>query len=331
MNRYERQIKLEEVGVEGQNKISSSKVLIVGCGGLGNFVAPILAGAGVGNIGLIDNDTVIESNLHRQILFSEDDVNKFKTEALRKKLHKLNSTINIKAYEENLNRKNCNSIISDYILVIDCTDNIEARYTINDACIENKIPFVHAALFKHQVQLSVFNYKGGPNYRNAFPSPQRSTRDCSETGILGSTVAIAGSYLANEALKTILGSAGILNGKILIIDTLYNSQNTFEIPNSKTELNFKEDIFECTSITDTSGVLIDVRNTNEMPKIKSAIQVPLNDLDSKIDSLSRKDTLLVFCASGKRSKEAYRKFKESNFTSVYCLKETAQEIADYYD
>ncbi|NJW54525.1 HesA/MoeB/ThiF family protein, partial [Salinimicrobium sp. CDJ15-91] len=167
--RYDRQIKLNEVGVSGQEKLQKSSVLIIGVGGLGCPAAQYLAGAGIGKIGLMDHDRVSLTNLHRQTLYGEDNIGEFKAKVAKEKLQHLNSEIELVAIEEALTIENAEKIFSEYDVILDGTDNFETKYLINDACVLTGKPWVYASIYKNEAQLSVFNYKEGPSYRCLFP------------------------------------------------------------------------------------------------------------------------------------------------------------------
>jgi len=185
MNRYERQIKLQEVGTGGQDKLRHAKVLIIGVGGLGCPAALYLSAAGVGNIGLMDHDKVDVTNLHRQVLFQESDLGKPKAVAAAEQLSKRNSEVVFEIIQEALTQENAQSIIDRYDIVLDGTDNFETKYLINDACILSEKPWVYASIYKNEGQLSVFNHQNGPSYRCLFPKTTRQNISCEATGVLG--------------------------------------------------------------------------------------------------------------------------------------------------
>ena len=169
MERYNRQIILPELGESGQEKLKNAKVLIVGVGGLGSPIALYLTGAGVGNIGLIDDDVVSESNLQRQVLYSETEIGLPKAVQAQKRLNALNSQIKIDAYNTRLTKDNAEEIIGKYDIVVDGCDNFNTRYIINDTCVKLGKTYVYGAIRAFDGQVSVFNYQGGKNYRDLFP------------------------------------------------------------------------------------------------------------------------------------------------------------------
>lgn len=222
MERYNRQIILNEIGESGQEKLRNAKVLLVGVGGLGSPIALYLAGAGVGTIGLIDDDTVSISNLQRQVIYSENEVGLPKAIQAQKRLQALNNTIVVKAYPYRLTIENALEIINDYDIVVDGCDNFATRYLINDTCITLGKIFVHGAIRAFDGQVSVFNYPGSRcNYRTLYPDESEILSMLPPPkGVMGVTPGIIGCMEANETLKIICGIGDILSDKLLIIDLL---------------------------------------------------------------------------------------------------------------
>jgi len=238
MKRYSRHITLSEVGLVGQLKIAESKVLVIGAGGLGSPLLLYLTAAGVGTIGIVDFDKVSESNLQRQVLFREQDLNINKAISAKKLLNARNSDIEIKSYPHIFDTSNALELVQDYDIVVDCTDNFRTRYLINDACVKLGKPFVFAAIYKFEGQLSVFNYKGGPTYRCLFPTPPKAGEvpNCEEVGVLGVLPGVLGMYQANEVLKIILSIGSILSGQLLSINLLTNDQRLLRFNKNKAEI-----------------------------------------------------------------------------------------------
>jgi len=218
MNRYSRHIALSEIGQAGQNKLLNAKVLVIGAGGLGCPILQYLADAGVGNIGIVDFDTIELSNLQRQVLFGSASIGLNKAEAAKTRLQDLNNTISITAYPKKLTHQNSLSLFKNYDIIVDGTDNFETRYLINDAAIITNKPVVFGAIYKFEGQVSVFNYKAGPSYRCLFSNQQEKEQSghCEDLGVLGVLPGIIGSMQANEVLKIILEIGNILSGKLLI-------------------------------------------------------------------------------------------------------------------
>lgn len=219
MERFNRQIILPELGEEGQQRIQRAKVLIVGVGGLGSPVSLYLTGAGVGTIGLMDDDVVSISNLQRQILYSEAEVGMSKAIQAKKRLEALNSSIQINAYPNRLTTENAAGIISQYDIVVDGCDNFATRYLINDTCVQLGKIYVYGAIRAFDGQVSVFNYQGGPDYRHFFPDEDEMlSMPHPPKGVLGVTPGIVGCTEATEVLKIIGGYGKVLSGKLWIID-----------------------------------------------------------------------------------------------------------------
>lgn len=205
--RYNRQIMLPEIGIGGQEKIKNAKVLVVGAGGLGCPVLQYLAAAGVGTIGIIDFDKVELHNLHRQILFSANDIGKSKAKIAAEKLKTQNPNIGIFVFDEMLGNENAERIISQFEIVVDGSDNFLTRYIVNDVCVKTQRPLVYGSILKNEGQLAVFNYKGGKNLRDIFPEPPNpeDVPNCDENGVVGIVPGILGLYMANAVLQIILG------------------------------------------------------------------------------------------------------------------------------
>lgn len=221
--RYSRQIRLSEIGEEGQKKLYQAKVLLIGAGGLSSSAAYYLAAAGIGTIGIIDPDNVELSNLHRQILHGSHSIGMTKVESARETLFRLNPGVRVKTYRELLNTKNAMDIFSDYDLLIDGTDNFQAKYLINDAAFFTKKTNIYGSVLKFEGQLSVFSaFKGGPCYRCLFPIPPGKgiVPNCAESGVLGVLPGLIGLLQATEAIKIILSIGDSLEGRMLLYNAL---------------------------------------------------------------------------------------------------------------
>ena len=217
-NRYIRHFNLEEIGEKGQQKIKNSSVLIVGVGGLGSPISLYLAAAGVGRIGIIDNDIVSLSNLQRQILYSENDLGKAKVEIAKQKLLALNSDIIVDCYNTRLTNENAADIIPKYDIIVDGCDNYDTRYCIDDICSKLCKPYVYGSIGEFKGQISVFNYKDGKRYKDLFPNCQTTKQAL--PGVMGVTPGIVGTIEAAEVIKIITGCGNVLTNKLLLIDIL---------------------------------------------------------------------------------------------------------------
>ena len=223
IDRYSRQIILKNIGILGQKKINLSKILIVGAGGLGCPVSDLLCRAGVGEIGIVDNDKISLSNLNRQTLFNTSDINKYKVDVLKKKLNQINPWVKINTFRKRINEKNINNLISKYQIVVDGSDNFNTKFLLNEKSIKFKKKLIVGAISKFDGHIFVFNFK---NKNSAClrcfyqEKPSDELLNCDQEGILGTTASIIGSLQANEILKSIIGSKNILENSILILNTL---------------------------------------------------------------------------------------------------------------
>ena len=224
VDRFSRQLVIKNIGAKGQKKILSSKILVVGIGGLGCPAAESLVRAGVGTIGLIDNDIVNLSNIHRQSLFNSNDLKKLKVSVAAKKLKDINPLVKIKTYKLRLNKNNIKNIIRNYEVVIDGSDNFETKFLINDYCIKQKKKLITGAISKFDGHIFTFDFKDKKtaSLKNFYQENEISndTLNCEFEGVLGTTASIVGTAQANEALKMIIGIGQNLKNEILIIDLL---------------------------------------------------------------------------------------------------------------
>ena len=230
-NRYQRHLLVPEVGEEGQLKLLDAKVLLLGAGGLGSPAALYLAAAGVGTIGIIDMDVVDESNLQRQILHNLDRVGDRKVDSAKKTLTALNPDVNVVTYDTRLGADNIMDILDGYDVVVDGADNFPSRYLLNDASVKLGIPVVHGSIFRFEGQVTVFDPRNGPTYRDMLPEPPppEMAPSCAEAGVLGVLPGIVGSVQALEALKLILGLGDSLRGRLVAFDALEMSFREFRL------------------------------------------------------------------------------------------------------
>jgi len=350
--RYSRQMTLPEVGIEGQQKLRSAKVVIVGAGGLGNPVALYLAAAGVGTLGIVEFDRVDTSNLHRQILYGTADVGMFKLDVAEQRLKALNPHIQINRHLVRLSSENALEIFAGYDLLVDATDNFSTRYLINDACVLLGKMNVHASIFRFEGLLSIFGSNLGPCYRCLHPEPPPAgvVPSCAEAGVLGVLPGIMGSLQAGEVIKLLLGVGKPLIGRLLRFDALKMQFDEFQIESDpdcqicsgsatiRTLINYdefcgvkpEEDISAAVITADelegllssgSSMVLIDVRSQAEfsVTRIEGAILVPLELLNERLHEFSGEELIVCYCQSGIRSAKALRMFKRAGVSQVYGL------------
>ena len=353
MERYDRHIRLAAIGKQGQDRLLSAKVIVIGAGGLGCPVLQYLAAAGVGTLGIMDDDVVALSNLQRQILFRTSDIGKPKVKVAKKHLLALNPEIQINAYNERLSPQNALERLKYYDLIVDGTDNFEARYWINDAAILLEKPVVYGAIYKFEGQVAVFNHQQGPSYRCLFPTPpnQASIPNCEEIGVLGVLPGIIGTLQANEVLKILLNMGTPLSGKVLCYNTLTHKQIVLDLPKNeqsiqevkdRNSLLEEETTLDCDllptikfkeAITIDNVQFIDLRAPQEQPKLplEQLLYIPFAELQDRINELTPMATHVFFCQSGKRSKTAVRWMQEQKVSNCYSLIEGAPEIIRYLE
>lgn len=234
-DQYNRHNILSEIGTEGQSKIRSAKVLIIGCGGLACPALLYLTSSGIGQITIIDADTVDLSNVPRQTLFSVSDVGSKKVEVAKRVLEQLNPDVTISIKDLMLNAENMDEMLRGHDIILDCTDNYNLRYLLSDAISAKDIPVVYAALHKFEGQLSVFNYKNGPSYRDLFPNEEQAMNipTCMEAGVYTILPGIMGLMQANEALKIILEIGEVSSGTMLVYNSLRNEYSSFKLKKSQ--------------------------------------------------------------------------------------------------
>lgn len=232
LERYSRHITLKEIGVRGQKKLLSAKVLIIGAGGLGAPAAMYLAAAGVGTIGIADFDNVELSNLQRQIIHTTDDISKPKVRSAEEAIRALNPDVTVKTYHEYVSSSNIADMIADYDFIIDGADNFPTKFLINDACVLGHKPFCHAGILRFEGQLMTYVPGEGPCYRCIFeaPPPKDAVPSCREAGVIGAMAGIIGSMQALEAVKYITGQGSLLTGNMLIFDGMKMEWRKVKLP-----------------------------------------------------------------------------------------------------
>ncbi len=340
ISRYSRHLLIPEFGIDGQLRLKNSKVLVVGCGGLGSPVLLYLAAAGIGTIGLIDNDLIDDSNLQRQVLFDTASIGKPKVEAATARLHALNPYINLVPHARYLDASNALAIFADYDLIVDGSDNFETRYLVNDACVLLGKPFVYGAIHRFEGQVAIFNYQNGPNYRDLFasPPPPELAPNCAEAGVLGVLPGIIGCLQANEAIKLLAQIGEPLTGRLFVIDALTLTSRTIRIPKVPdspkiTELidyevfcnvSFKNILeisvqeFQKMIESKADFQLIDVREANEYVLANlGGTLMPLSELENFVAHIDRNKTVIVHCQAGSRSRKAINYLTDNHgFTNL---------------
>ena len=341
--RYSRQIRLAEIGREGQLKLKASSVIVVGAGALGCPVLQYLTAAGVGTIGIVDNDWIDESNLNRQVLYSHMDLGKPKPLVARDRLKILNPQVTFNIHFTRLNKECALKLISQYDVVVDCTDNFATRYLISDACVILNKPLVYGAIHSFSGQVMVLNYKNGPTLRCLYPVPPHPLEvpSCEEFGVIGSVSGLIGSLQATEVFKIIIGLDGVLSGKIFMIDTLnfHSWLSSFERnPELSliTELGEYEDNDLCDNdlVKEISAdeltrmlagnprvLIIDLRDKEDNEDIGfKTISIPHYDVNRNISLFSDRDAVVFYCRSGSRSTSVIKYLQKlHNLENLYSL------------
>ena len=335
---YNRHIILENVGLEGQLKLKQAKVLVIGAGGLGCPVLQYLSAAGIGRIGIVDDDVVDETNLQRQVLFTHEDIGKSKAEVAAKRLQALNPYITFDVYADRVSRENVLELLKQYDVIVDGTDNFPTRYLISDAAVLQKKPVVFGSIFKFDGQVSVFNYENGPTYRCLFPTPPLpdAVPNCSEIGVLGILPGIIGSLQATEVVKMVLGLGDVLAGKLLTFDALsmrqmivsFEKDDTINITGLADDylafcgLNTTPDEISLSEYRQDSHKynLLDVRTYEERNAIHiGGAHIPLDELPNRLSELLTNKPIVVYCKAGMRSQAAIQFLKGHGFDQLINL------------
>jgi sulfur-carrier protein adenylyltransferase/sulfurtransferase len=366
IRRYGRHLLMPEVGLDGQKKLKSSSVLLIGAGGLGSPLAMYLAAAGVGTIGVVDFDVVDYSNLQRQILHGTADVGRPKIQSAAERIHSINPYVKVDLHDVHLSSENALQILKDYDVVVDGTDNFPTRYLVNDACVLLHKPNVYGSIFRFEGQVSVFHADKGPCYRCLYaePPPPGLVPSCAEGGVLGVLPGIIGTIQALETIKLLLGIGDPLIGRLLLFDALGVRFNELKLrknpacPICGTNATIHElidyqafcgitppvfgDGHEDSEITvdelkrnldrRDAIVLLDVREPHEYQIANLGGKlIPLNDLPKRVHELDSSDEIVVYCASGIRSGKAVKFLKEVGFKKVKNLVGGINAWADKID
>jgi adenylyltransferase/sulfurtransferase len=339
--RYSRHLLLSGFGPEGQEAMMRAKVAVIGAGGLGCPVLQYLAAAGIGHIRVIDQDVVELSNLQRQVLFTGNDVGRSKAEAACERLRALNGEIQVEAVTARIDASNAVELLRDADIVVDGSDNFATRYLVNDACVMLGKPFVSGAIYQYELQVGVFNYKGGATYRCLYPEPG-DMPSCSEAGVLGVLPGVAGVLMANEVIKITTQSAGILAGKLLLMDLRTLRSQVFGItadPANREIRTLAPASLACdTAVSEISAEeflklnrneiqVIDVREPDEFGSYNiGGLNIPLNTLAANIEHISRSRLTVVHCASGVRSRRAVQHLVAAGFSRVLSLQNGLRDL-----
>jgi adenylyltransferase/sulfurtransferase len=347
LRRYSRHLLIPEVGLAGQERLLASRVLVVGAGGLGSPVLQYLAAAGVGRIGIVDDDTVDETNLQRQTIFATADVGRSKAQVAAERVQALNPHVAVEIFGLRLDASNARDLVRVYDLVIDATDTFGSRYAVNDACRLEGKPDVFGSIFRFDGQVSIFA-PGGPCYRCIYPEPppEGSVPTCAEGGVLGVLAGMVGSWQANEALKLLLGIGRPLIGRLALIDALEGRVREFALQRDPAcalcgENPTIDDVVEVTQHSvpagdvpevgaseldellagDRDARVLDVREPHEalLGILESSVVLPASQLEARMHELDSARTYVVACRVGAKSRWAAQRLHDAGFRRLYHL------------
>ena len=349
--RYSRQINLAQVGEEGQCRLKQARVLCIGAGGLGSPATLYLAAAGIGTVGIIDQDTVDLSNLHRQILHGTSDVGSEKTDSARARLLAINPTLAIETYTTRLSASNASELIHHYDVVVDGSDNLPTRYLSSDVCVWEKKPNIYGSVHQFEGQASLFApHLGGPCYRCLFPEPPppEAIPNCAEAGVLGVVPGLIGMIQALEAIKLIINKGDNLLGRLLHVDALTLRFREFKIRRDRncpvcgdsptvTEPIDYEQFCSHGNASKVPGIsarqlqemisggrkvaLVDVREPFEfeIARIPDSQLIPLGTIPERLADIPRTETTVVMCKSGVRSARVIEFLRAQGFENLLNL------------
>lgn len=344
LSQYSRQMTLKEIGIEGQRRLKKAKILYIGAGGLASAALPYLASAGIGTLGIVDDDVVEWSNLHRQVLYGVSDIKEKKVWAAQKKLQYLNPSIQIIAYDERLTQDNVEPLIAPYDLILDGSDALPVRYWLNDACLRLGRPYLYASVDSFKGQYAFF--LGNPCYRCLFKEPPLSPiPTCEEGGVFNVIPGIVGLLQANAALQWILQIGKLLHGQLFIFDGLKMQFNQYKIETDPTcficykiKPTLKDNpmsrtnssphvkalsVYELKKIlaSDKIPLLIDVREPMEHAKhhLTQSLLIPLRELANHFEAFEKTQAIVIYCEEGVRSLLAAQLLANMGFSNVSTL------------
>jgi len=329
---YSRQVLLDGFGILSQQKLKAAHVLIIGAGGLGCPVVQSLAGMGVGNIGIVDFDKVSLSNLHRQTIYKYDDIGLWKCDVAKEFANALNPFISIETFRTIASHETLPALVENYNIVVDCTDNPNSKYLINDACIQFGKPLVYGSIFKMEGNVSVFNlHANAPTLRCLFPEIEPDMPDCNRTGVLGLVTAQTGICMATEVVKIILNEGNILSSQLLIIKAFAPETHIFNFEATKrgreqSLKNFESFVasfmisptaLQQLFLTQSDFDLIDVRDEEEhaIANIGGKL-IPIDELEDRFREISPARNTIVYCHHGIRSQNAVDFLRTAGYDKV---------------
>ncbi len=347
LRRYARHLVLPEVGRTGQRALRDSRVLLVGAGGLGSPAALYLAAAGIGTLGLVDDDYVDETNLQRQVLYGDADLGRPKVDVAAERIGRVNPHVAVRRHPVRLGTDNAPEILADYDLVLDGSDNFPTRYLVNDACVLSSKPNVYGAILRWEGQVSVFGTPGGPCYRCLFrePPPPGLVPNCAEAGVLGVLPGVIGSLQALEAIKLVLGRGDTLAGRLVIFEALDSRWREVAIsrnpecpvcgdhPTIRELIDYEDfcGIPAAVAAVDVESLaselaggaiplLVDVREQHEWEggnlEAYGAVHLPMGQLEERVRELPEDRDIVVYCQVGARSERAVRALRAAGLHRV---------------
>jgi molybdopterin/thiamine biosynthesis adenylyltransferase/rhodanese-related sulfurtransferase len=334
VTRYSRHLLLPEIGREGQRRLKNARVLVVGAGGLGSPVLLYLAAAGVGTIGVVDDDVVDSSNLQRQVVHGVDDVGRPKVDSAAESVARVNPLVRVVAHRGRVDAATALDLVRGYDLVVDGTDNFPTRYVVSDACVLAGVPLVWGSILRFDGQVSVFWAEHGPTYRDLFPlpPPPGSVPSCGEAGVLGAVCAMVGSVMASEVVKLVTGAGEPLVGRMVVLDALATTWRTLEVRRDPaaapvtavTSPYPDEDAVPVVDapalaalLADDAVRVVDVREADELAivALPGAVHVPVREFGSGRvpDAVPRDRPVVLLCKSGVRSARALRVLRDAGW------------------
>lgn len=353
LQRYSRHLILPEVGIAGQRALKGARVLLVGAGGLGSPLGLYLAAAGVGTLGIVDDDVVDETNLQRQVIHGSASIGEYKVHSAAQRIADLNPNVDVVSYPFRLTATNAMAIVTQYDVVVDGSDNFSTRYLVNDACVLAGKPNVYGSVYRFEGQASVFDARLGPCYRCLFPRtpPPGSVPSCAEGGVLGVLPGIIGLVQAAETVKIIVGAGESLVGRLLVFDALEMRFAVMKIAKDEacpvcgpraTIAELREEDATCDAVPaspqpglDSEDVIapaalrakldrgeqievLDVREPveREVASLPNTLEIPLRELAQRISELPRDREIIVYCRAGSRSAQAVQALREAGFKRV---------------
>ena len=350
LRRYSRHLLIPEVGVAGQERLYNARVLCIGAGGLGSPVLQYLAAAGVGRIGVMDDDAVDESNLQRQTIFATSDIGRSKAQVAAQRVREINPLVSADPIAARFDASNARELVRLYDVVVDCTDRFETRYLINDACVLEKKPDIYGSIFRFDGQVSVFapghghRVEPGPCYRCLFPQapPAGTVPTCAEGGVLGVLAGIVGTLQANEALKVILEIGEPLVGRLLLVDALGARMREVAIERdaacalcgdapSILDVTATPEEIEAVDVDEIEPAqldaalaharLLDVREPHEavLGLVDGATHIPASQLPERLHELDSAQRYVVACRVGQKSLWAARLLRDAGFRRIQHL------------